>query len=1821
MADIEKLRKKRTTHRRNVTKLVNKTERILESEEKDVKRLKFYKDELLGEKIELETLNAEITELMNDNEDEEAADKEMDEILVYKEKLSCCMQSIQEELEKAKDTTLNRSDSQSSLLSLGSISSLSSQSAKKLNVKLPKLELRKFNGKVHEWQEFWDGFCSAIHENEDLAGTDKFKYLKSFLEGPARAVIAGMRMTDKEYPVAVELLKKRYAKPNMIQRAHMNELISLQPVFSEKNVIKLRQFHDEIETHFRGLEAIGVKKSSYSSFIVPILLDKLPESLRISMIRTQEKDQMEWKLDDLISALESEVSIRESHVPLVLSSRNARNEAEGFGIGARPKTSGKGTANTLLTNGKKRCVFCLDEEHLAENCSKIMDAGKRKAILRKFAKCFVCLNSGHRAIDCRSRINCSECKGRHHVSICLKVPNQSPLGEPITKEAQTSLSTPPLKPQANSCVGNVQCGTEKVALQTALARVDGKLGSKVRVLFDTGSHKSFITNKAVNSLGLRPVKQETLGIKVFGKTEVDVEVKDVVELSLTSLSGGKSVRIQCYTIDDIANIECVNMSEVKQTYQHLKTVYFSDFCGSQRELQVDVLIGANFLWQFQEGESIRGGPEEPVAVKTTLGWTLSGPLRGGKLTNVSTSNVNFVLSQAKHDKHRLEESVHRLWDLDSLGIREKDEVHENLIDNISFTGERYQVGLPWKVGHGDLPSNYDISLHRLGNQLKKLKKDPQTFEKYNEIILDQEKAGIVEKVSELESSDKVHYLAHQAVIREEAETTKVRIVFDASCKVRKSEVSLNDCLHVGPPMTPLIFNILLRFRENKIALVGDIEKAFLNIEVIPKDRDCLRFLWVDDIHSEDPKIFVYRFTRVVFGVNSSPFILNAVLRHHIESYQEIDPGFVTRMKEGFYVDDLVSGCNNLEEAYALYQNATVRLQEGGFRLRKFKTNNNELMSKIQEHERENDTEIGQVVSEQCSFAKETLGQLKEAKHKTKVLGVTWDTSKDILEFDLRRMLKNSNEKVTKRSILSILASLFDPQGIISPIAVTAKVLFQDLCVQKLGWDEPLPEEKLSIWKKWVHGLEEVGTISIPRCVYDEGREEIISCQLHGFGDASLKAYSAVIYMVYETPRGIFTRLLCSKTRVAPLKSLSIPRLELMSARILSVLMETVKSALSSQVKVDCTRYWLDSKTALYWIFNNGTWKQFVQHRVNEILGLSKKEEWGHVSGVENPADLGSRGVTPEQLKESKLWWEGPQWLREGENNWPKLLCGASSVEVETERRKVVMMSVVAEERPRLSNVLDINRHSTLKKLLRVTAIVIRFIANLKSKKERRDIDLGPLSVSEIEYAEKLWIKDCQLGMQESPDFKKTSKNLDIKNRNGILVCYGRLENSDLEDQARFPIILPKDHKFTELVIRDCHSLVKHCKVRATLAEVRSRFWITRGRQYVKKVLTDCFVCKRLEGTAFPVPAYAPLPEFRVTQSLPFANIGIDFAGPIYYKTKEGMMKSYIALFTCSVTRAVHLELTKDLTTSTFICSLRRFCARRGIPSIIVTDNAKTFKAAAKFLEKLNKDRMFSDFLEAKRIKWKFNLERAPWWGGHFERMVGEVKRCLRKTVGNAKLSLDELSTLLTEIENTLNARPLTYQGEEFDAEVLTPYHLMYGHRLSSLSHGIDSSVDHDFECDSSSLTKRFLYLTRKLNHFWRRWRREYLAGLRETHRLQSQDKSSVNVGDIVVVHEDNTKRGLWKIAVIEGLIIGKDGVVRGARVRRAGRGKSEVVCRPIQKLYPVESARTKVCKEGKERNVECESKGTEQQSQGTGRPVRAAAKDARWKSQLMLDLT
>jgi hypothetical protein len=314
---------------------------------------------------------------------------------------------------------------------------------------------------------------------------------------------------------------------------------------------------------------------------------------------------------------------------------------------------------------------------------------------------------------------------------------------------------------------------------------------------------------------------------------------------------------------------------------------------------------------------------------------------------------------------------------------------------------------------------------------------------------------------------------------------------------------------------------------------------------------------------------------------------------------------------------------------------------------------------------------------------------------------------------------------------------------------------------------------------------------------------------------------------------------------------------------------------------------------------------------------------------------------------------------------------------------------------------------------------------------------------------------------------------------------------------------------------------------------------------------------------------AALPEFRVRESFPFSKVGVDFAGPLFVKSKIGeSKKAYIALFSCCVTRAVHLELVEDLTSQTFRRALRRFSSRRGTPALIVSDNAKTFRATQKALKQLfNHPEVRSD-LERTKTEWRFNLERAPWWGGFFERHVGCVKACLKKVLGNAKLTFDELLTVVIEVEGTLNSRPLTYTYEELDEDVLTPSHLIHGRRLKSMpDENIEEAVENETNC-----SKRFRHLTLRLVHFWNRWRKEYLTDLREFHKAKSssENRKPIEVGDVVIVFEENKKRAQWKTAVVERLIKGKDEIIRGAEVRVITKGKRLRISRPIQKLYPLE---------------------------------------------------
>ena len=353
--------------------------------------------------------------------------------------------------------------------------------------------------------------------------------------------------------------------------------------------------------------------------------------------------------------------------------------------------------------------------------------------------------------------------------------------------------------------------------------------------------------------------------------------------------------------------------------------------------------------------------------------------------------------------------------------------------------------------------------------------------------------------------------------------------------------------------------------------------------------------------------------------------------------------------------------------------------------------------------------------------------------------------------------------------------------------------------------------------------------------------------------------------------------------------------------------------------------------------------------------------------------------------------------QKAKENWPKVLPIEDLVEVKEEMKKsAVLISTVASVNI-VRQVMDVNRYSPLEKLLRVTAYVMRIISNLKKSHEKKDINVEGLDAGDIRSAEIEWIKDAQVTLKGQSDYVKYKDNLGVDRDGEFLVCKGRMDFSDLAENAKRPILLPKGRKFTELVILDCQEKVNHCLEKDTLAELRMRFWVTKGRQYVKGIIRTCFICKKLEGKPFNAPPAAPLPDFRVTEAPPFSRIGLDFAGPLFCKNSNSKAtKVYIVLYACCVARGIQLDLVHSLNALTFLNSFRCFASRKGTPNLVVSDNAKTFNATAILLRIFYKDDNVANFMRSRKFSWRSNLPRCPWAGGFFERMVRSVKRCLRK---------------------------------------------------------------------------------------------------------------------------------------------------------------------------------------------------------------------------------
>lgn len=923
--------------------------------------------------------------------------------------------------------------------------------------------------------------------------------------------------------------------------------------------------------------------------------------------------------------------------------------------------------------------------------------------------------------------------------------------------------------------------------------------------------------------------------------------------------------------------------------------------------------------------------------------------------------------------------------------------------------------------------------------------------------------------------------------------------------------SLNMCLEKGPNLIPLIPDVLDRFRSYKIGLTNDIANAFLEISVCPTQRKYLRFFFPSrpsEEGSEGDNLLMYQHARLPFGLTCSPFILTAVIDDLLESRSHLDggdeiKGVICKLRKSFYVDDLLSGVGNEEDIPFFMDTTQNILKSACFNLKGWNCN----------------------IKTDLANCSGTIG----------LLGLNWNLDSDLISCKIPEIMVKETDLVTKRMVLSVMQKIFDPMGIISAVILLPKIWLQELWkIKGLKWDEAIPSLIEKKFRKWASEIFLLKEISIPRYNYMNENSE-----LHVFVDASRLAYSACIYIRTETSMGVKLNLLRAKSRVSPIKEITIPRLELMACLIGSRLANSIKIGLElSDIRIT---YWSDSQVALWWIKNSGEWSIFIANRVKEINLLTDKNDWRFVPGLCNPADIISRGCTPAQLLKSK-WHEGPEWLLKASDTWPDQIISCDTDQVNSERKKVSHCNVIMEEHKPWYETKFSNFHT----MLRVITWVKRFINNCRTSVENRKS--GELSISEIKNAEICIIRSVQ-----NDFFPAGVPNINTFFDSDNLLCVRtKITERNDEDNFKSPIVLPSECVFTRKLIEFNHNNNCHAGTHMLISILRENYWILRARKTVRKIVKRCVKCRRFAAKPH-ISEPVALPKDRVEIDKIFQTIGVDLAGPLFLKNRE---KVWIALFTCANFRAVHLELVNSLSTDTFLLALRRFIARRGRPVTIYSDNATNFRGASRELNELNWDKIISE-TSIQKIKWKFNPPTGSWYGGFFERLIGIVKGLLRRTLGNAVLTHEELQTVLCDCESIINARPLTYLSEDpEDLAPLTP--------AMFLMHNSSSCVSDIDQVDAWKFNKRIKYRLKLIQDLRCRFRKEYLGAL--VQKNTGNNYHNFKVGEIVLIGDDLHKRIDWPLAKIVELLPGRDGKIRCVKVKC----RNNILIRPIQRIYSLE---------------------------------------------------
>lgn len=1624
-------------------------------------------------------------------------------------------------------------------------------------------------------------------------------------------------------------LQECYATPEIVENALFKRLDNF-PRLTAKDNIKLRELSDLLmellaaknEGHLPGLNYLDTPRG------VKPVVEKLPPGLQEKWLSTGSRYKEEQNVifppfSFFVDFVCAQAKARNDPSFFLSTSGQPYNKIErtpprqsGFKSAISVRKTDVSTADTDHTSAaesEKRdsdpARYCPvhNKPHPLAKCRafKMKPLQERKNILKEHKRCYKCCSPNHLAKDCQATLKCNECESDRHCSAmhptisqpqpntCSPTPQadaEPPDGNPLEVTARCTKVCGKGSP-ARSCA--------KVCLAQVFPRGQPEHSIKVYVILDDQSNRSLARSEFFQLFGIEGSLSPYLMRTCAGTTEMTG--RKAVGFQIKAMNGGECLDlpplIECNEI--MTNKSEIPTPDVALAHAHLKHIAP---CIPQLDpdAQMMILLGRDMIRVHKVRQQVNGPHDSPFAQRLDLGWVIVGEvcidnahkptlnvfrtqvLQNGRPSILTPCPNNITVKEKpcyggehKYDfpnrpsrpmpagdnlGHAVfERTAHdnknamSFEDETFLKIMEQ-EVHQDELNN-------WVAPLPFKSPRPMLPNNREQALSRLSSLRRTLNKNCEMKEQFSAFMDKLFENKHAEKASPVREEDECWYLPTFGVYHPQ-KPGQIRVVFDSSAQ--QHGVSLNSVLLTGPDLNNTLLGVLVRFRKEPIAVTADIRQMFYAFLVRHDHRDYLRFLWHKD-NDLSKEVEEYRMRVHVFGNSPSPAVAIYGLRRAAQKgepkYGADTQQFVERH---FYVDDGLISLPTESAAIDLMKRTCASLAESNLKLHKIASNSVAVMQAFE--------------PEELASNIKDLGLDDETLPVQRSLGLCWDISTDTFTFKVAV----TDKPYTRRGVLSVVNSIFDPLGFAAPVTVRGRLLLRELSSGVQDWDAPLPDDKMPTWEAWKTSLQELSSLQVPRCYVPMSLSRSTYTELCLFSDASNWAIGAVAYLRTVTEEGrCKVGFVLGKAKLSPQPEPTIPRLELCGAVLAVEMADVILDELDH--KPDAVKFYCDSKVVLGYICNDT--KRFfvyVHNRVQRIRQTTCPDQWHYIASEQNPADLATRSVPASQLMDT-MWFKGPDFLHKPPGPEVHEVFEMIDPEVDVEVKPQITTLSTHVEAKRLTSERFL-RFSTWESMLRAISLLIHQARSFKADTagESQHMCKGwhqcckPRTPEELAAAKKLILESVQrdsypdeyAALQANKEVSNSSTilNLDPYISDGLLRVGGRLRHASIEPDVKNPIILPKQSHVTKLLVKHHHIKVKHQGRQFTEGAIRAAgLWIVAGKRLIGSILHHCVICRKLRGK-LEVQKMADLPPERLDTSPPFTYVGLDVFGPwtvITRRTRGGAAqnKRWAILFTCMSTRGVHIELMESMDTSSCINALRRFFAVRGPAKQLWSDRGTNFVAASSELgmsRPQEKQNNILRYLHSNGCTWKFNPPHASHMGGVWERMIGVTRRILDSMLlqdKRTRLTHDVLSTLMAEVSAIVNARPLVPISSDSAAPfLLSPAMLLTQKQSLAAPPGDFTGKD--------LLKYQWRQVQALANEFWSRWRNEYISTL-HSRRKWHRTHRNLQTGDIVLLKQSQAPRNQWPMAMVTSTFPGTDGRVRKVEVRTSSQGTPKTYLRPV----------------------------------------------------------